>query len=147
VSLLDLLNPVKDIANVVNGIIGKFVVDPTEKAQLQAQLAQAQDALVSKAMDLQGQLTEAQSKIIVAEAQSESWLPRNIRPLCLLTLLVIIVYQGIFVSAFSLPAVSFTAIPTQLWTLFTVGFGGYVVGRSAEKSIANWKPNGNGNTN
>ena len=146
-SILDVINPIKALGDLANSLIGKFVTDPTEKAKLAAELQQAQDALTAKALDLQGQLTDAQAKVVLAETQSESWLPRNIRPLSLLVFLGVFVYQGIVASIFGLPPVNFSTVPSQLWTLFTVGFGGYFTSRGIEKSVANWKSNGNGSSN
>ena len=144
--ILDILNPIKDIGDLVNSVIGKFVTDPTAKLEYLTKLNESQAALQAKAMDLDSQLTDAQAKIITAEATSQSWLPRNIRPLTLLSLLVVILYQAVVVSIFNTPSVNLTAIPQPFWTLFTVGFGGYVVGRSAEKAAFNWSNNnGNGN--
>ena len=139
--LLDFLNPVKALADVASGIIGKFVTDPTEKLKAQEQVLTAQTALSMKAMELQAALTDAQSKIIVAEAQSTSWLARNWRPLLMLTFTFIVAWNYIVV-----PIVGATAavIPPDMWTLMKIGVGGYIVGRSAEKGISAWKNGGNG---
>jgi len=140
-SIFDVLNPLKAIADVANSIIGKFVADPNERLQLQAQVLAAQTELSSKAMDLQSQLTDAQAKVITAEVTSQSWLARNWRPILMLTFTFIVAWNYIIV-----PIVGATAatIPPDMWTLMKIGVGGYIVGRSAEKSIANWKANGNG---
>ena len=37
---------------------------------------------------------------------------------------------------------AWTAIPEQMWTLLTIGLGGYIAGRSGEKMIKNWKNGG-----
>src|SRR2546427_5410451 len=83
-SIFDFLNPLKDIADLANSIIGKFVADPNEKLALQSQLLAAQTTLQSKALDLQSQVVDAQSKIITAEATSSSWLEKDWRPLLML---------------------------------------------------------------
>ena len=31
------------------------------------------------------------------------------------------------------------SIPDQMWNLLTIGVGGYIAGRSAEKVATNWK--------
>lgn len=138
---LDFLNPVKALADVASGLIGKFVTDPTEKLKAQEAVLTAQTELSMKAMELQAALTDAQSKIIVAEAQSTSWLARNWRPLLMLTFTFIVAWNYIVV-----PIVGATAavIPPDMWTLMKIGVGGYIVGRSAEKGIAAWKNGGNG---
>jgi len=139
-SIFDVLNPIKALADVVNSVIGKFVADPNEKLQLQQQVLEATTALQSKAMDLQSQLTDAQAKVITAEITSQSWLARNWRPILMLTFTFIVAWNYIIV-----PIVGATAatIPPDMWTLMKIGVGGYIVGRSGEKIASSWK-NGNG---
>ena len=40
---------------------------------------------------------------------------------------------------FSIPVPEFMVIPEQVWTLITIGLGGYVGGRSGEKMVKAWK--------
>src|SRR5712664_4652969 len=96
-SFLDFLNPVKVLADIANSIIGKFVTDPTEKLKAQEQVLAAQTELSMKAMDLQTQLTDAQSKVITAEITSQSWLARNWRPILMLTFTFIVAWDYIVV--------------------------------------------------
>ena len=91
----------------------------------------------------QSSLVDAQSKIIVAEAQGASWIQRNWRPITMLTFVFIIANNYIFVPY----AVAMTGgtggdgaslipmldIPPGMWSLLTVGIGGYIGGRSYEK--------------
>src|SRR5438552_6775086 len=90
VSIFDFLNPVKDIVALVNGVIGKFVADPSEKLALQQAVLEAQTALQVKALDLQAQVASAQAQIITAEATSSSWLEKDWRPLLMLFFAVIV---------------------------------------------------------
>ncbi len=138
-SILDVLNPLKAIGDLVNSIIGKFVADPNERLQLQQKVLDASTELSMKAMDLQSQLTDAQSKVITAEITSQSWLARNWRPILMLTFTFIVAWNYIIV-----PIVGATAavIPPDMWTLMKIGVGGYIVGRSAEKVVTNLKTNG-----
>ena len=130
----------------VKDIILGHVKNDQDKIEAALQLGTLQLQLQEKLVEAGEQYVDAQKAIIVAEAQSASWLPRNIRPLSLAVFLGIIIYQGVVVSIFHLPSVNFTSIPTQVWTLFTIGFGGYIVSRGVEKSVANWASNGtNGN--
>lgn len=134
-SLLDALNPIKGVVDTVNGIIGKFVADPKEKAEAQLALLQASTDLQKAVMEAEQKIVDSQSKIIIAEAQSQSWLPRNVRPLILLGLFIIILYQALFVSLFKLHPIDLAMVPDKLWELLTVGFGGYVAGRTLEKIV------------
>ncbi len=76
-------------------------------------------------------LAEARSSIIIAEAQSQSWIARNWRPMIMLmfgTLIVLIATGLMDVEALA-------EVPEQLWRLLQIGIGGYIVGRSAEKIV------------
>ena len=90
-------------------------------------------------MVLTGQMKEieAAAQIIVAEAQGESWLQRNWRPLLMCLFGVIIANNFIIVPLFGTPSAE---IPPDMWDLLKLGIGGYVVGRSVEKGVKVWKP-------
>lgn len=70
---------------------------------------------------------EVQASVIVSEAQGKSWLQRTWRPITMMVFLVLVVLD------------SFGWLPNplapQAWTLLSIGLGGYVVGRSAEKVV------------
>ncbi|MBI9081933.1 MAG: hypothetical protein JEY79_19605, partial [Pseudodesulfovibrio sp.] len=66
--------------------------------------AEAVQAIESKLLDLQAQaqdastkLVEAQASIIVAEAQGESWLQRNWRPVLMMSIVAIVVNNYLLV--------------------------------------------------
>jgi hypothetical protein len=83
-------------------------------------------------MDYEKQLLEAQSSIIKAETQSQSWIACNWRPITMLTFLVLVVCDAFGWLPFRLAG--------EAWSLLQLGLGGYVVGRSVEKvapAIAN----------
>lgn len=85
---------------------------------------------------------EVQGNIIVAEAKSEHPLTSQWRPITMLTFVFIIANNYIIVPYMSalfgvdIPSLELTA---EMWNLLTVGLGGYVAGRSAEKFAKNWK--------
>jgi hypothetical protein len=87
---------------------------------------------------LTGQMKEieAAASIIVAEAQGESWLQRNWRPLLMCLFGIIVANNFIVVPLFGTPS---AAIPPDMWDLLKIGIGGYVVGRSVEKGVKVWK--------
>ena len=134
-SIFDILNPIKDVADIANSIISKFVADPTEKLKVQQQLLEAQTTLTSKAMDIQSALTDAQAKVITAEITSQSWLARNWRPILMLTFTFIVAWNYIVVPIVGATA---AAIPPDMWTLMKIGVGGYIVGRSGEKIMSDY---------
>ena len=75
---------------------------------------------------------EAKSKVIIAEARGESWLQRNWRPLTMLFFLVLL---GSYWFGFAPEyLINSPAIVDKLFTLLEIGIGGYIIGRSVEKT-------------
>ena len=89
--------------------------------------------------DLSG--LEKQAQIILAEAQGKSWLQRNWRPILMLVIVAIVANNYLLVPWLSLftNKVAVLALPEKLWNLMTLGVGGYIAGRSAEKIVSTWK--------
>lgn len=142
-SILDLLNPVKDIVDLANSIIGKFVADPNEKLQLQGQVLASSTALQAKALDLESQRVAAQSAIITAEATSSSWLEKDWRPLLMLFFAVVVGF-AIFNSGHDFSGrVIDPSYVADAMTIVKIGVGGYI----AEPVVKAFKGNGNGNGN
>lgn len=110
-------------------VIDKSVEDKDQAAAIKARL---------NAMALDGSLKEleAAANIVVAEAQGESWLQRNWRPLLMVLFGVIVANNYLVVPLFDTPAAD---IPPDMWDLLKLGVGGYVLGRSAEKGLKAWK--------
>jgi Holin of 3TMs, for gene-transfer release len=141
VSVFDLLNPIKDVADIANSIISKFVADPNEKLALQQQVLTATTALQSKALDLSSQVVDAQSKIITAEATGTSWLERDWRPLLMLFFAIVVGF-AVFNSAHDLSGRPIDpALVADAMTIVKIGVGGYV----AQPVIAALKSNGGNN--
>lgn len=114
-------------------IINKVIPDPQEAARIA-------NALQVAAMDSDAKMVESQSNVIVAEAQGESWMQRNWRPSLMFLLMGVIVWHAVAVPilAFALGValtdmVGLSVIPNPVWTLLTVGMGGYIGGRTLEK--------------
>lgn len=118
------------VAAVVDSIV-------SNKADAEKLKAQIQLELLSNSAD---EMRTAAS-IIKAEAQGESWLQRNWRPLLMLSIVAIVVNNYLlypYLVLFGAPA-TVLELPPELFNLMTVGVGGYVVGRSAEKAIINYR--------
>ena len=96
-----------------------------EKLIQKAQLLELQTTFLTQALDYESEQLKSKTAIIMAEANSASWLARNWRPITMLTFLVLVVADSFGLLAFRLAE--------QAWTLLQIGLGGYVVGRSAEK--------------
>ncbi len=118
---------------------------PEQKAQLEAGEQKFKESLTTSLIDYSKTILEQQASIVKAEAQSESWLTRNWRPLTMLTFVVIIANNYILYPYLSLfwdkaPALP---IPSDMWSLLKIGLGGYVVGRSVEKAVKVYSNKGN----
>ena len=134
--ILDILNPIHDLASLANDIIGKFVTDPKDKVALAEQVASQQATLEQAALD-------ASKSTILAEEQGDSWLQKSWRPVVALGMFAVIMYAGVFVSLFHLPQINMTGVPPELWSTFKLCLGGYMGLRTLDKGVdAYFKSNG-----
>ena len=104
-----------------------------EKDNAKLKLAEIQETLISN-------FTSATRDIIVAEASSDSWLTSNWRPLTMVSLVFIIMWNYVFgpmgtwfAGFFDGPKFPVLELPTGLWATINVGLGGYISWRSIEK--------------
>lgn len=118
----------------VAGIIDKTVPDRDQAAQLKHELQRA--ALAGEA-----EFMRAAANIVQAEAESEHPLTAQWRPVLMLAITTILVNNYLVAPyAEALFGVSVRLdLPAPMWDLLTVGVGGYIVGRSAEKGIRFWR--------
>jgi len=103
-----------------------------QKLEIQKEMQQIEATVRTKMIDYETQLQQAQAKIIAAEASSSSWLTSNWRPITMLTFVVLIVLRWLNL----LPDAHISKeVEVQLMEIIKFGLGGYVVGRSVEKSV------------
>lgn len=113
----------------VFGTIDTYVTDKGEAAKMKAELKMA-------FVDVEKQLIEAQASIIVAEAQSESWIARTWRPMLMVGMMGSI-FLSLFISMIGYPemvTMAWYSIPETPWKVIMVGMGGYIGGRTIEKT-------------
>lgn len=110
-------------------VVDQAVEDKDQAARIKAVLQQ-------KVLDGQMKEIEAAASIIVAEANGDSWLQRNWRPMLMCLFGLIVANNYLVVPLFATPSAE---IPPDMWALLKIGIGGYVVGRSVEKGIKVWK--------
>lgn len=140
VSLLGILTgPVSTLLNGVRELLGKKLQNEADRTEANVKLAELEQQLQLAVVAADSQLESAQRDVIVAEAKSESWLARNWRPMLMLVFTFIILDNYVLSPIFSVPH---TELPDQMWQLLKIGVGGYILGRSGEKAIANWRSNG-----
>jgi hypothetical protein len=111
--------------------LDRFLPDPKAKADMQLALAQLAVSKDNAELDASLKESLSASGIIQAEAQSANWLTSAWRPVTML------VFVGLIVArVFGLTSEHITeAEYMQLWDLVKLGLGGYVVGRSVEKTV------------
>lgn len=125
---MNILAAVKEILSPLANLASEFITDKDKRIEFQTRIYMAIN-------DLSRALLDAQSKIIVAEAQGESWLQRNWRPVTMLSFVSLIVARWL---GFVAPGID-KELELELMRLVQIGLGGYVVGRSVEKTAPHLK--------
>lgn len=114
------------------GLIGKAVdkavPDKDEAEKLKAEITL--QAMQQDSAELKGAV-----EIITAEAQGESWLQRNWRPLLMLWFAGLVGAHWLGFTPPNLPE----SVVNNLLDIVQVGVGGYVLGRSGEKMVKAYK--------
>jgi hypothetical protein len=108
------------------GLIDDIHTSDEEKLTVKSALLGLQMDVVSTVIEAERDVSMARSEIIKAEAQSSHFLTSTWRPITMLTFLVLIVASQL---GFTDP------VPEQMWPLLQLGIGGYVAGRSLEKTV------------
>lgn len=118
-ALLPVLGPI--LSQVAKSVFPN-AEDELKRMEIQARL---NEALIAN----QAQIEAAAAQVIRAEAEGESWLQRNWRPLTMMVFVALIVGKW---TGYTAPGVS-EALELRLLGLIEIGLGGYVIGRSVEK--------------
>lgn len=109
------------IASIV-AIVGKIIPDPEARAKAQIEILK-----LHQAGELAG--LNAAVQVLVAEAQG-NWLQKSWRPILMLTFGGLIVARWLGWAAPGLAEAEYL----KLWSIVELGLGGYVIGRSVEKT-------------
>ena len=127
------------IKDAVGGVVNHFFPNPEDRAKAMELEAQIQIALMDQ-MSKQGQNL---SNMILAEAQAQSWLARNWRPMTMIAFLGVILHDVVLVDYLNMfvddVAFKLAGIPSELWDIMLAMFGIYAAGRSGEKMVKEWK--------
>ena len=81
------------------------------------------------------ELQRLQTEVVLAEANG-NWLQRSWRPILMLSFGFIVIYVKFIAPLFSL---TIPPLEVEFWSLLKLGIGGYVVGRSGEKIMKEYK--------
>ena len=92
-------------------------------------------------------IEQAAASVILAEAKSEHKITAIWRPVLMMTITAIVAWNILFAQLIELAVLVMFGdriplsipLPDQLWNLLMIGVGGYVVGRSGEKMVKNFK--------
>ncbi len=132
-------NPLDSAFNFGSTLLDKFF--PDKDAANKARL-------VLMEMKQSGELAKIQTSagIVTAEANSDHWLAANWRPITMLTFVFIIANNYIIYPYLSLifDEAPMLQIPPDMWDLLKLGLGGYVVGRTVEKTVKSYSQSRNG---
>lgn len=90
----------------------------------------------AKADELTNGIAQAAASVVVSEAQGESWLQRNWRPLMMLWFAILIGAYWFGIVPINMPI----EIVGRMFDLVTLGIGGYVAGRTVEKVVKDVAP-------
>lgn len=115
-------------------LIDNLHTSEEEKLQAKGKILETQLNTALHFLDYEKQLLESKTTIIQAEAQGGSRIQRSWRPITMLTFLGLVVLDSFGWLA--------NDLAPEAWTLLQIGLGGYVVGRSVEKTFAMAKNGG-----
>ncbi len=123
------MNGLKLLSGILPAILGtidKAVLDPNEANRLRAEI-------IAAIVDQNGEAMQAAASIVGAEAQGESWLQRNWRPIAMLNFLGLLNLYWFGLAPEYL--VRSPELVDKLFTLLSIGLGGYIAGRTGEKIV------------
>lgn len=138
---------ISGLAGPVSKVISKFITRKEDQLLAQAELDKITNGFKEKLLDNQKSILEAQRDLISAE-MTGSAMQRNWRPALMWVIIAIIANNYLlapFLNHFVLyfgaegKLLPILELPDKLFNLMSIGLGGYVVGRSAEKIIPKLK--------
>ena len=125
---MDISSLISPISSLIGKVIDRVAPDQNEANRMKLEASTLVSELARE--ELKGAV-----QVITAEANGESWLQRNWRPMLMLWFAVLVGAHWLGFTPPNLPE----AVVLQLLEIVQVGIGGYVLGRSAEKGIKAWK--------
>jgi len=118
----------KPISDVVNNVIDKVAVDATTKEQLKKEIA-------TQLITVDASEFEQRAKIVLAEVNGESWLQRNWRPMLMIWFAILVGAHWFGMTPENLDKIAIS----KLFDIVQLGVGGYIIGRSGEKMMREYK--------
>lgn len=94
-------------------------------------VGQAIDA-VGKVIESKAQSEHAAALVVVAEAQSDSWIAKNWRPMTMVFFVILIGCRFFGITPSNMSLMEYD----RLWDLVEIGMGGYIASRTVEKIVS-----------
>lgn len=134
-ALLPVLGPI--VGDVIKRVLPE---DKDKRADIEREINMA---LIGNSAAIE----QAAASVILAEAKSEHKITAIWRPVLMMTITAIVAWNFLLAPLIELAVMLWTgnqiplsiSLPDQLWNLLMIGVGGYVVGRSGEKMVKNFK--------
>lgn len=123
-------------------LVDRLFPDKNKQDEAKAEMQRILNDAEAKRQEAEASKMESQSKVIVAEASSQSYAARNWRPHLMYSLMAVIPYNYIVapvLMSFGL-RIDLVPIPPELWTVLSIGLGGYI-GKDAIASYTQAKFN------
>ena len=129
-----MISLISALAPIVGDIVKEAIPDPDKKAE-------AENKVRLALLENTKQIEASASAILLAEAKSESWIASSWRPILMLNITAIVSVNYLIFPLIEVATGNkmMIPLPEELWTLLTVGVGGYVLGRSGEKVAKNFQ--------
>jgi len=126
---LPIIGAIVDGVKAIVGLVDEVTTTEDERLDQQVRLDTLKNALEVELAKLDAEYAAIQSQIIVAEAQSESWITRSWRPITMLAFVTLP-----FFVLFGLDPTPLQGVPDLVWKIIWTGLGGYIGGRTVEKT-------------
>ncbi len=124
---MPILALIAQIIGPLTAVISNLHTSDAEKLTIQNELIRIQNEFAAKGLEYETLLLSARGDIIKAEAQGTGWMQRNWRPITMFTFLVLVVCDSF--------GWLHNPLAPEAWSLLQLGLGGYVIGRSVEKTV------------
>ena len=127
------------LAPLIGDVIGRVLPEDKDKrAEIEREINMS---LISNTHAIE----QAAASVVIAEAKSEHKITAIWRPILMLGITSIVIWNFLLAQLIELFVHLFTGdqiplsieLPGELWNLLMIGVGGYVVGRSGEKIAGN----------
>ena len=128
---MGLLSIIGGLVKPVFGMIDDFHLSGEEKGQMKIALETLHQSVITEGLKHDAEIASFKASVIIAETKSESWITRSWRPIIMLMFgtLIMLIATGL------MDTEALAAVPDKLWNLISIGLGGYIVSRGAEKTI------------